>query len=292
MAITDSVPRRHALNGYPSQLECPPMRGQRAESFAVLSLRVLALSFTNPEGVAYDPDAGVVWAGGEAGQLYRVEPDAAHAEQVAARARVRARPRGRRRAAAAGALRLADGSLCVYDGDDGPARARGRRRAARAAELPRVRARRDALPERLGDLGARRRPAHPALGATATAPTSRASVPCFTNGLAVSPDGRWLCVVESYEPRLSRHRPAGRRARRARAHASTAPSSTASRSPPTAGCSSPATGPTASTTSTATAASRSLAEDPQGTLLSAPTNVCFIGPELDAWSAPTSGAGI
>ena len=29
-------------------------------------------------------------------------------------------------------------------------------------------------------------------------------VPCFTNGLAVSPDGRWLWVVESYEPRLSR----------------------------------------------------------------------------------------
>jgi hypothetical protein len=29
----------------PSQLECAPMRGERAESFAVLSLRLLALSF-------------------------------------------------------------------------------------------------------------------------------------------------------------------------------------------------------------------------------------------------------
>ena len=34
--------------------------------------RVLVDGLDHPEGVAYDPDADVIWAGGEAGQLYRV----------------------------------------------------------------------------------------------------------------------------------------------------------------------------------------------------------------------------
>ena len=42
------------------------------------------------------------------------------------------------------------------------------------------------------------------LGADGEAAVLSRDVPCFTNGLAVSPDGRWLWVVESYEPRLSR----------------------------------------------------------------------------------------
>ena len=37
--------------------------------------RVLVDGLDHPEGVAYDPAAGVIWAGGEAGQLYRVHDD-------------------------------------------------------------------------------------------------------------------------------------------------------------------------------------------------------------------------
>ena len=50
-------------------------------------MRPLAEGLDHPEGVAYDPDAHVVWAGGEAGQLYRVDPDSgAWTEQARVRA--------------------------------------------------------------------------------------------------------------------------------------------------------------------------------------------------------------
>ena len=115
-------------------------------------------------------------------------------------------------------------------------------------------------------------------------------MPCFTNGLAVSPDGRWLWVVESFEPRLSRIDLQGD-GRAELVHrfdgtvldglALTADGGARLLLPPRP----------RSTTSTATAALEILAEDPQGTLLAAPTNVCFTGPELDVVVAATSGAG-
>src|SRR5438477_3100807 len=37
---------------------------------------VLVDGLDHPEGVAWDPGAGVLWAGGEDGQLYRVDVDA------------------------------------------------------------------------------------------------------------------------------------------------------------------------------------------------------------------------
>src|SRR4051794_8924518 len=37
---------------------------------------VLVEDLDHPEGVAWDPAAGVVWAGGEDGQLYRVDVEA------------------------------------------------------------------------------------------------------------------------------------------------------------------------------------------------------------------------
>jgi gluconolactonase len=44
-------------------------------------LRILARGLDHPEGVAVGPD-GVLWAGGEAGQIYRIDPGGGH-EQVA-----------------------------------------------------------------------------------------------------------------------------------------------------------------------------------------------------------------
>ena len=47
------------------------------------ALRVLANGLDHPEGIAVAPD-GMLYAGGEAGQLYRIDPAAASHEQVAA----------------------------------------------------------------------------------------------------------------------------------------------------------------------------------------------------------------
>jgi len=44
---------------------------------------VLVDGLDHPEGVAWDPAARVVYAGGEAGQIYRISPDSPRLEQVA-----------------------------------------------------------------------------------------------------------------------------------------------------------------------------------------------------------------
>jgi len=51
-------------------------------SVTVSQLRVLATGLDHPEGVALGPD-GMLYAGGEAGQVYRVDPNAVGAEQIA-----------------------------------------------------------------------------------------------------------------------------------------------------------------------------------------------------------------
>ena len=42
---------------------------------AIGRIEELVDGLDHPEGVAYDPAADVLWAGGEAGQLYRIEPE-------------------------------------------------------------------------------------------------------------------------------------------------------------------------------------------------------------------------
>src|SRR5918992_122641 len=96
---------------------------------------VLVDGLDHPEAVCWDPGAEVLWAGGEAGQVYRVDLEAGEAEEVA-RARGCVPCRGRRRAGGAERLWL--------------------------PELPGVRARRDALRLGLRLLGRRRRPRPPA----------------------------------------------------------------------------------------------------------------------------------
>src|SRR5918911_692977 len=45
-------------------------------------LRTVAEGLDHPEGVATGPD-GLLYAGGEAGQVYRIDPEARAAEQIA-----------------------------------------------------------------------------------------------------------------------------------------------------------------------------------------------------------------
>jgi gluconolactonase len=46
-------------------------------------IEILVDGLDHPEGVCWDPGAGVVWAGGEAGQVYRVRLEERRAEEVA-----------------------------------------------------------------------------------------------------------------------------------------------------------------------------------------------------------------
>src|SRR4051812_25425880 len=46
-------------------------------------IEVLVEGLDHPEGVCWEPRDGMVWAGGEAGQLYRVDVDARTVEEVA-----------------------------------------------------------------------------------------------------------------------------------------------------------------------------------------------------------------
>jgi gluconolactonase len=46
-------------------------------------IEILLDGLDHPEGVCWDPAAEVLWAGGEAGQVYRVDLQARQAEEVA-----------------------------------------------------------------------------------------------------------------------------------------------------------------------------------------------------------------
>jgi sugar lactone lactonase YvrE len=243
-------------------------------------VRQLADGLDHPEGVAYDPDAEVVWAGGEAGQIYRIELPGdfqAAAGGPAPHAEVARAPGFVLGLAVDGRGRLAicasaDGSVCVLE--DGEVR-----RLVSGLAQPNYPAfgPDGTLYVSASGTWARDDGEIVRIAADGSCETLTREVPCFTNGLAVSGDGRHLYVVESYDPRLSRidlqtggvellHRFDG----------------------------------TVLDGLAFTADGRLLvscyrpdriylydgnaeivAEDPQGTILSAPTNVCFVGPELD-----------
>ncbi len=58
-------------------------------------IEILVDGLDHPEGVCWDPVAGVLWTGGEAGQVYRVQLDERRAEEVAPIARPSTRPGAR-----------------------------------------------------------------------------------------------------------------------------------------------------------------------------------------------------
>jgi gluconolactonase len=234
----------------------------------------------HPECVAWDPDAAVVWAGGEAGQLYRVDPVARSVVQAATA------PSFVLGLAVDGAGRLAvcasaDGSLCVHESGA------VRRVLQTVDRRPLV------------------QPNYPAFSADGTlwlsasgtwaqddgrlvrldrdgsAATLSRDVGAFPNGLAVSPDGDWLWVVESYRPALSRFDLAtgeGRPELVLRLDG-TVPDGLAFTAD--GGMLISCYRPDRILHLDRDGRLEIVADDPQGTILSAPTNVCFVGADLD-----------
>lgn len=165
---------------------------------------VLGERLDHPEGVAWDPTTGTLIAGGEAGQIYRVDPSTGKHREIAN--------------TGGNILALAvDGKGVIYACDtvhqavmriDGAGRVDVYSHGPKEAPF--------ILPNYLvfdatgtlyvsdsGSWGA-------ANGRLVRVPTDRTAVlwsrstPHFTNGLALSQDGRWLYVAESEVPRVSR----------------------------------------------------------------------------------------
>jgi gluconolactonase len=233
----------------------------------------------HPEGVAYDPAAGVVWAGGEAGQLYRIElADRSWAEVARAPGLVLGLAvdgLGRVAACSPGSLAvlaLVDGAVrTVLDAVEGG---------------PLVNPNHGAFaPDGTlyfsdsGHWGTNDGRVI-ALGPAGEAGVLSTALANFPNGCAVSPDGAWLWMVESYVPALSRLdlRHGGPPEVVARLDG-TVPDGLAFTDD--GGILISLYRPDRILHLDAAGALSIVADDPQGTILAAPTNICFVGAQLD-----------
>lgn len=226
----------------------------------------------HPEGVAWDPDAGILWAGGEDGQLYRVDVDA-RTWTEAARAPgfvlgLAVDGRGRVVVCCQGAR-----SLCLLDDD-------GVRTLHDGFTLPNYPAFGPDGTLYISDSGTW---AHDdgrvlRLGPDNTLEQLCGGLPHFPNGCAVTPDGEALWLVESYEPTVNRIDLESGEVEEVARLEGTVPDGVALTDDGglLVSCYRPDRivhlGPDGRV--------EVVAEDPQGTLLSAPTNVVFAGDRL------------
>src|ERR687887_2458843 len=238
------------------------------------AIRTLVDGLDHPEGVAYDPRAGVVWAGGEDGQVYRVDLAERRAEEVA------------RAGGFVGGLAVdAHGRLaiCCFGDKSLSALVDGEVRKVVSEGLVNPNYPAFAPDGTLyfsdsgvwGHGGGRlwRLDRDGSAEVYSTAPGD------FTNGLSVSPDGRWLWLVESYEPWLSRFDlETGEHDRILRLDG-TVPDGLAVTSD--GGLLISCYRPDRIYHLSVAGELEIAAEDPKGTLLAAPTNVCFVGERLD-----------
>jgi sugar lactone lactonase YvrE len=231
---------------------------------------VLVDDLDHPEGVAWDPASGVLWAGGEAGQLYRVDVDArTWSEEARAPGFVLGLAvdgRGRLAVCSGEALCLYDGAVTtVRDGFTQP-------------NYPAF------TPEGTLYLSDSGRWGHDdgrvyRLGADGELDLFSDRLPHFPNGCAVTADGRFLWMVESYVPILSRFDLVTGELEEVIRLAGTVPDGVALTAE--GGVVVSCYRPDRIVHVDASGAVETIAEDPQGTLLSAPTNVVFIGPNRD-----------
>jgi gluconolactonase len=233
-------------------------------------VEVLVDGLDHPEGVCWDPDARCLYAGGEDGQLYRIDLDGGW-EQIA----WAPGPVLGVAVDAAGRVVLCCGEAGVHVWDG------------------------KAMRELLTDLTYANFPAFARDGTLYVSDSGRwaenagsirsvpvsggvqtfaADRPRFTNGLAVSPAGEWLWVVESYHPSISRIELATGRAEEALFLEGTVPDGLAFTAD--GGVLISCYRPDRVYHLGADGSLEIVAEDPQGTLLAAPTNVCFAGEDL------------
>ena len=267
------------------RLGCRPLRhraatrrrrraGRKRNRWPWPRTRVLVEGLDHPEGVAWDSRREVVWAGGEEGQLYRIDPESRTFEQVA---RAPGLVLG---LAVDGVGRIVlccaeDRSVQAWDGSS------FRRVLADGLAFPNFPAFAPDGTLFVSDSGRWR--ANDGrlwrIDPDGTAEVFSDAVPHFTNGCAVSSDGHSLDGRVVRPERLAL-RPRERRARAGR-RASTEPFSTGSRSPTTTGSSSVVTGRTASITSTPTALWTWSRRIRRARCSPRPPTSCFVGSQLD-----------
>jgi gluconolactonase len=232
---------------------------------------VLVDGLDHPEGVAWDPAAGVLWAGGEDGQLYRVDvatrtwEEAARAPGFVLGLAVDGRGRIAICCSGTGAICvLADGAVSslqegltlpnypafapdgtLYFSDSGTW-------AAGDGKVFRL------TPDNDLELFSER-------------------LPHFPNGCAVTPDGRHLWMVESYVPTVNRFDLATGAVEEVTRLDGTVPDGIAFTDD--GGVIVSCYRPDRIVHISSSGEVEVIAEDPQGTMLAAPTNVVFVGPE-------------
>jgi len=236
-------------------------------------IEVLVDGLDHPECVCWDPTAEVLWAGGEAGQLYRVELAERRAEEIARAPGfvlgVAADGRGRVVACCGD-----EGLLCLLD--DG---------VVRTVE---------------NGLGSPNFPAFAPDGTLYVSDTGSwgaddgrvwrlspdgerdvfsSALTAFPNGCAVTADGRYLWIVESRRPTVNRFDLHTGELEEVSRLDGTVPDGVALTAD--GGVLVSCYRPDRIVHLDAAGVVQIVAEDPQGTLLAAPTNVAFAGPELD-----------
>lgn len=239
---------------------------------------ILVRGPNHPEGVAWSPDLGVLVCGGEGGELYVVDCDDGSCERVAATGGsllgVTCDGRG-----GVYACDISRGAVLLIELASGHAEV-----VAGGLEHPNFTAFDQVGNLWLSDSGTWGRDDGRILvlapsGALRT--VSRA-VPAFTNGLAVSPDGSWLYAVESAAARVMRLRLGEAATLGPAEHVAALPGTVPD------GLAFAAAGdllvscyrPDAVLRLTPNGA-ETIAEDPQGVVLAAATNLAFFGARLE-----------
>jgi gluconolactonase len=235
-------------------------------------IEILVDGLDHPEGVCWDPFAGVVWAGGEAGQVYRVSLAEGRAETVAHA------PGFVHGLAVDGRGRLVlccrdESSVCVLD-DGAVTRVRD---AFRFPNYPAFAPDGDLYVSDSGSWGADDGRVF-RLTTDGELEVFSDELSDFPNGCAVTADGRYLWIVQSRRPTVNRFDLRTGELEEVTRLDGTVPDGVAFTAD--GGVVISCYRPDRILHLDAAGHVEVVAEDPQGTLLAAPTNVAFAGPGL------------
>jgi gluconolactonase len=236
-------------------------------------IEVLVDGLDHPEGVCWDPGAEVLWAGGEAGQVYRVQLEERRVEEVARAPGfvlgLAVDGRGRVVLCCSDA-----GSLCVLEDGD----VRVVQNGLGYPNFPAFAPDGTLYVSDSGTWGANDgRVLRLTTDGDLAVFSTRLSE--FPNGCAVTADGRYLWIVESRRPTVNRFDLSTGELEEVTRLEGTVPDGVAFTVD--GGVLVSCYRPDRIVHLDATGALEVVAEDPQGTLLAAPTNVAFAGPALD-----------